>query len=355
MLFSVLSAVSAVSVFLRRHAQRAEFRVVRVHMHLPEVVERRGDVVALHPVVRGAAHALAAFVVFEQFDDRLGPAVLLLVGDHEPGEGVVDHLLGAALVGDNNREARRLRFHDDLAERVGDAREDEEVGRRVQAREFLAVAEAEEVCAAGGARLLACEALLHPLAVRPVADEHEFGVDVLLNEFRLHLRPHALEHGEVLLDAHPAAVDDLARFLAEPEGFPDRGVAEIAVERVGVHAREEGLDLVAREAEFVERGHVVARAGEDRLVGRVEALHELLGDPGVGLVLEEPVDVRGEVGVVDADDGAPEDRGAEQAERADGPGRRDIDDIRLEFLDVAQDREQRGEREVEVLVARHRP
>jgi hypothetical protein len=91
---------------------------------------------------------------------------------------------------------------DDLAERVGDGGENEEVAAGVDAGEFLAVAEAEEAGAG------AFEGLFHLGAVGAVADDDELGGDVARAESGVGLFPDSGEEREVLLDADAPIGED---------------------------------------------------------------------------------------------------------------------------------------------------
>ena len=136
-------------------------------------------------------------------------------------------------------------------------------------------------------------------------------------------------------------------------GWPDAGVAEARGEVAVVVPGAEADDLVVAEAEVAEALGVVGRTGEDGLEGLVEGAHDLGAGDGGGAVVEEAVDVGGEVGVVDADDGDAEEFGREHADAADGAGGGDVDDIGLLLVGEAEHLEDGGQGEFEVLVLGH--
>jgi len=93
---------------------------------------------------------------------------------------------------------------------------------------------------------------------------------------------------------------------------------------------------VRGDAEGGEGGLVAAGAGEDGGEAAVEGPHEGAGGAGEEPVTEEVVDVGGEVGVVDAEDGDAEATGREEAGEADGAGGGDVDGVGSEGAGAAQ-------------------
>src|SRR5207237_1108195 len=130
-----------------------------------------------------------------------------------------------AAMRDDRGQARGLRLEDDVAEGVGRAREDEEIGAGIGRRQRVAVEESGEQHV--GAFVLGRERL----EMRTVADHDEIpGVSALLEGAE------GLEQSvEILLPRHAADVEKLES-VSEPEAAVELRVAPAGVEADEVDA-----------------------------------------------------------------------------------------------------------------------
>jgi len=151
----------------------------------------------------GAGHSLAEIWVGQERFDRFEPGGWVVGGENQPGDVVVNDFLRATLVADQSRKSTRLRFHDDLAKRVGGGGEEEKLGRGVDVGQSFITERAEEV---GGE---AAEFSLHFVTIGTVAGEDEAGVAAVGAEDFEKLG----EEREVFFDTDSAGVEEVEAFF----------------------------------------------------------------------------------------------------------------------------------------------
>ena len=158
--------------------------------------------------------------VDEQPRDRRGQVLRLARVDDKAGD-LVEHVLArGAAVGDDDRQAGRLRLDDGVAERLGLAGRHEDVARRHQRRQLVAGARAQEQHAiARGARR-------QRLRVGPGADDHQ----PRLGDRRRCQRERVDERVQALLARQAPDIQDL-RLAVEAERRERVRVAARGAER----------------------------------------------------------------------------------------------------------------------------